>query len=278
MHAFGSSLDKGFGRLVPALIPKSRWTLIGNVAVAQAAFSYAAKTASRKSGQSRASAASKLRGRYGTPQRRRAGHREVGQAARHDPAEMRQIGGEVDRKAVQRDPALHAHADRADLRLAPRRRRSRCRPRPARANARRCRARPAPRSPSLRAHGRSSARRARACRGRAPDSRPAAPARDRCSARRARYRHTGKRGSISSAGSALVPGGVDRRMFEQPDQLARLARGDRRGARLHLGQRSRHRRQAGRDAPFDIVGDHRRARYSRRAARRKSLASVAALG
>ena len=65
-------------------------------------------------------------------------------------------GSTVDRKAVQRHPALHAHADRADLRLAaPLSQRPDADP-ARRAERRRCRARRAPRSPSLRARGRSS--------------------------------------------------------------------------------------------------------------------------
>ena len=168
--------------------------------------------------------------------------RIIGEPARHDPAEMRQVRREVDRKAVQRHPAPDPHADRADLGLAaaadrrgpdadPARRAERGDPDVA----------PARRSPSLRAHGRNGARRGRACSGRARHSRSAGPARDRCSVRRARSCTTGKRGSSSSAGSALVPRGIDRRMFEQPDQFARLARGDRRGARLHRRRAPRHR-------------------------------------
>src|SRR3546814_1290365 len=51
-------------------------------------------------------------------ERGEAGHRELRNAARHDAAEMRQIGCDVQRKAVHRHPSFHAHADRADLRFA----------------------------------------------------------------------------------------------------------------------------------------------------------------
>ena len=54
-------------------------------------------------------------------------------------------------------------------------------------------------------------------------------------------------------------GGVERRMLEQPDQLARLAGADRRGARLHLGQRLGIGGQARRHPPFDRrLGDGER--------------------
>ena len=46
-----------------------------------------------------------------------AGHAvaRVGDAARHDAGEVRQLRLDVDGDAVQRDPALHADADRGDL-------------------------------------------------------------------------------------------------------------------------------------------------------------------
>ena len=33
----------------------------------------------------------------------------------HDSAEVRQVGRDVDREAVERDPTFHPHADRGDL-------------------------------------------------------------------------------------------------------------------------------------------------------------------
>src|SRR5205823_10201465 len=46
-----------------------------------------------------------------------AGDAIFGDAARHDAAEMREVRSDVERKAVQRHPALHAHAERTDLRF-----------------------------------------------------------------------------------------------------------------------------------------------------------------
>ena len=73
---------------------------------------------------------------------------------------------------------------------------------------------------------------------------PAAPGRD-----------DGKARVEQVGGVGAGAGGVDRRVFEQPDQLARAARRDRRGARLHLGERLRIVGRAGVDAPFDVGGD-----------------------
>src|SRR3546814_17971602 len=47
-----------------------------------------------------------------------AGDRIFGDAARHDAPEMREVGRDVERKAVQRHPAAPAHPDSADLCLS----------------------------------------------------------------------------------------------------------------------------------------------------------------
>ena len=56
---------------------------------------------------------------------------------------------------------------------------------------------------------------------------------------------------MRSAGLALVPGRVERRVLDQPDALGGASRGDRLGARFHLRQRLRVFGEARRDAPFD---------------------------
>ena len=50
------------------------------------------------------------------------------------------------------------------------------------------------------------------------------------------------------------PGGIERRMFQQPHPLARVPGDDRGGARLHVGQRLRIIDRRGVDAPFDLIG------------------------
>ena len=47
-----------------------------------------------------------------------AGDAEIGDPARHDPTEMREVGSDVDRKAVQRHPALDSDSEGGDFRLA----------------------------------------------------------------------------------------------------------------------------------------------------------------
>ena len=55
----------------------------------------------------------------GATKLRQARHRKFGDAAWHDAAEMRHVGRDVERKAVERHPAPDADADRADLGLTP---------------------------------------------------------------------------------------------------------------------------------------------------------------
>ena len=64
----------------------------------------------------------------------KAGDAEIGNAAGHDAAIMREIGRDIDGEAVQRHPFAHAHANGADLRfravraLGPHAHAARCRP------------------------------------------------------------------------------------------------------------------------------------------------------
>ena len=44
-----------------------------------------------------------------------AGDAKIGDAARHDAAKMRQVGRDIERESVKRDPTLHAHSEGADL-------------------------------------------------------------------------------------------------------------------------------------------------------------------
>ena len=48
-------------------------------------------------------------------QRGHAGHGIFGQAARHDASEMGQVGVDIDRKTMKRDPTPHPDAQRAVL-------------------------------------------------------------------------------------------------------------------------------------------------------------------
>src|SRR5215208_7057702 len=49
------------------------------------------------------------------PERGEARHPKFRYSARHNPAEMREVGINVDRKAVKGHPALHAHPQSADF-------------------------------------------------------------------------------------------------------------------------------------------------------------------
>jgi hypothetical protein len=75
------------------------------------------------------------------------------------------------------------------------------------------------------------------------------------------------------------PGGIKRRMLDQPDALARLAGMDRGGARLHIGERRIIIGQAGTDGPFGRgKGGHRAGYLARRGASRKTLRSACRQG
>ena len=169
---------------------------------------------------------------------REAGDAVVGDPARHDAGEMREVRVEIDREAVHRHPACaRARRSRRSWLRRRRCRGSRCRSGSGTAQA------STPKSPSVAITQPSSAwTKRRTSRPRAIEveqhvADPLARARDRYSARRARSRPPRSARSSSSCRRRAGPGGVDRRMLEQPDQLARLARGDRGVARLLLGQR-----------------------------------------
>ena len=102
-----------------------------------------------------------------------AGDPIFGDPARHDAGEMGEVGRDVDGEAVERHPALHAHAEGTDLGLA--------RPfadpdadPPRRAMGGNAEFGQCVRSSSLRGNGRSGGCRARAFRGRGPVADPLA--------------------------------------------------------------------------------------------------------
>ena len=164
-------------------------------------------------GEARDRAGSSRRARLGIPQGTIAG-------------EMRQIGRDVERDAVETSPS----AARA------RRWRRSC-PRPAPSTrglsgratqtpTRSSRVSPRRRTPPACRSARPRARRQRRRRpaggasGRASHRRPAGPARDRCTARRARSYEHGKPRVEEIAALGAGPGGIERRMFDEPDPLA----------------------------------------------------------
>ena len=162
---------------------------------------------------------------------------------------MCEIGRDVQRKAVERDPAFHAHAYRADLRLAP----VRCVGPDADApfgaagldpEQRQRVDHPAFERGDIGAYIAPAPRQveldiadalARAVIG-------VSPAAARIIDRKARVEQLG--------GVGARPRRIERRMLEQPDALARVARMDRGGARLHVGERRVVRGQARRKGPF----------------------------
>ena len=175
---------------------------------------------------------------------------------KNDAGEVVQVRIDVHRKAVQRDPAPHAHADRPDLRFP------------------RGRVNPDTDAPVDRARSDAELRQ-RAdhplfeCVDVAPHVAPAfvqveldiadpltgavigvAPAAPGLVDGKARIDQLGRIG----AGA----GGVERRVLEQPDPLARRPRPDRFRARVHVRQCRFVIGQARRDLPFDIVDRHRR--------------------
>src|SRR4029079_6220111 len=58
------------------------------------------------------------RERHLFPERSEARDSKLGDSARHDSAEVGEVGVDVEREAVKRHPALHPHSQGTDLRLA----------------------------------------------------------------------------------------------------------------------------------------------------------------
>ena len=199
-----------------------------------------------------------------------AGNALVGDSARDNSAEVRQVGRDVDREAVERHPALHADPDRADLGLVgavpgPD-------PDPPRFAARgdpevgeRGDHQPLERMDEaanvlaalFQVEDEITDALARAVIGVAP---AATRVMDREAERVEQFRRVG-------AGAR----GEQGRMFEQPDQFGRGAGADRGGACLHLGKRILVSDEALADPPFDAVDAvHRAATW--RGQRRSAIA------
>lgn len=183
----------------------------------------------------------------------KAGHRIFADSAGDDAAKMAEIRVDIDRKAVHRHPFADADPDRANLGFPPVRRVAPD-------------ADPAIHRPC--AHAKFCQRRYHPvfqCMDEAADIRVAILQIEHDIA------HALARAVIGMAATApgLVDGeslaeqfdrigagprGIERRMFQQPDQFLRLARLDRRVALFHLFERNGIFNLLGRNPPFDVIG------------------------
>ena len=189
-----------------------------------------------------------------------AGHGIVADPARHDAGKMAKVGIDIDGKTMERHPAAHPYAQRADLRLSPV---AVIGPdadppvRPPRRYAEISERRDHPAFEMVHEIADILAALAQVDVEIAdPLPRPmigVAAAAPGIIDGETRVQQFGRVGA--------GPGRIERGMLQQPHPFARFARMDRSGARLHLGQRRRVIGRRGFGAPFDAVGKGKGGRH-----------------